>query len=489
MTLDWIKTETADAPPAGPDLWETDDAAFSEYYFDAAARLPEAEDYAKLGLEMGDGGKVPDVIFDPKSVSLDSELTQIDALLQRSRDLRLLTLRSQWCMLAGEIDAAATSLIAMADLLEEMPDAAHPIIDGSPRDRLEAINDLTAMGAMILPLRYLDIGGSGASRRRMMVAHGDVTPHDGEEDINIDEMVSSLVNAREKVAKDHEALVALRSAIARIENACLANDTPHTPQLNSLSNEIEAVLSVIALADPSLSESASDDETDTAPATSPPQGEVVISQRISTEVKDHDEARSRLTAVETYFGKFEPSSAAVLLVTQSRLLIGKSLVDAIDILMPETAPRAKVDFIADSGFQLAHGQLRALADDVLIDDTNVPPSDTSPSPEPTPMPQAFEDGEESDTEEAETSAGDDPVTEQVNPEPPRPEPPVAPALETQSFHVADAAQATAQIQAVETYFRTVEKSSPIPMLLARARSYVGKDFEALLKELVPKLDL
>ena len=78
MSLDWIKTPVTQDEPGGPDLWMDDDPEFSEYYFDAQGRLPEPDDYVKLGLEMGSGGKAEDQIFDPTSVNLPAGLATID---------------------------------------------------------------------------------------------------------------------------------------------------------------------------------------------------------------------------------------------------------------------------------------------------------------------------------------------------------------------------------------------------------------------------
>ena len=260
----------------------------------------------------------------------------------------------------------------MADLLEAMPEDAHPGRDDGPADRLEAINDLTQVGAMILPLRYYDIANSGASRRRMMVCNGDVTPHDGEDDLSIDDMVANLIDRGEETEIVHGHLSTVLEAISRIQTACLTASKPHTPQLQNLTNEVNAVLAVIASANPELasdSDSGSVDDADTPSAGGATGGGPAP---VATEVKDHDEARRRLVAVETYFGLKEPSSACVLMVTQARLLIGKSLIDAFDILAPNTADRAKVDFISDNGFALAHGQLRSLADEVRIEEVDEP---------------------------------------------------------------------------------------------------------------------
>ncbi len=509
MTLDWITAPLSDDEPAGPDLWADDDAVFNEYYFDAVARLPEADDYAKVGLGMGDGDKQPDVIFNPKSVALANETAQIDGMLKRSRDLRLLTLRAQWSILAGDIDQTSDSVCAMADLLDQMPDAVHPVVDGPPRDRLEAINDLATVGAMILPLRYYDIGGTGTSLRRMMVARGQFTAHDGEEDLSIDAMIGAMSKSRESVTLAHAALTDFRAALTRIEIACLSHPTPHTPQLKTLAQEIEAVLAVIADADPNLA-AKSKAAGDGAPLAST---EASVSKTdaatvaVATEVKSHDEARRRLTAVETYFGRYEPSSAAVLLVTQARLLIGKSLVDAFDILMPESAERAAVDFISDSGFRLAHQQLRDLANQVMIEGETPHHPVEQPAELTTPVTGDDEENETVDHDDDSAADEDHDDIGQDDTDQDRqggendatePEKLGAPFVKTSisvaqsktdpAFLVPDAGVAASQILAVETYFRAREKSSPIPMLLARARSYIGKDFETLLRELVPKIE-
>ncbi|QUJ78244.1 type VI secretion system ImpA family N-terminal domain-containing protein [Sulfitobacter albidus] len=498
MSLGWISEPVDPETPAGADLFETDDPIYSEYYFDALGRLPEADDYARIGLSMGDGAKQPDTIFDPKSVALNAELSAIDALLARSRDVRLLTLRTQWFALAAEPEGMVNSIAAIADLLEAMPELAHPATSDGPRDRLDALNDLAAVGPMILPIRYLDIAGTGASRRRVMVARGKLTAHDGEDDLSIDAMFAALSKSRERVTEVTGQLTGMLDALTRIENACLANERPHTPQFGALRAEIEGILEIIAEADPDLAPQNEADEAgeSVAEAAAPKAAAVVTS-----EVQSHEDARARLVATESYFAHHEPSSAAVLLVTQARMLIGKSLIDAFEVLMPNSAPFSKVAFITDNGFQLAHPQLRTLANEMLT----APPPEPEPQPEPAPPPPAppeavtpVEETLGSTDDEGESESGDDDHAPDTDEE--RNNAPEAVAVEADShvapapvqqptpIRVRDSAEASAQILAVETYFRAVEKSSPLPMLLARARSYIGKDFESLLKELVPTGD-
>ncbi|MEL6915896.1 MAG: type VI secretion system ImpA family N-terminal domain-containing protein [Pseudomonadota bacterium] len=519
MSLDWIKEPVSADAPAGEDLWENDDAEFGEYYFDAMGRLPEADDYVKLGLQMGGGSdKQPDVIFDPKDVDLKGELAQIDALLKRSRDVRLLTLRAQWCALAANPRALLETLEGMAALLETFPNDCHPSLADGPRDRLDAINDLALVGAMILPLRYLDLGNSGASLRAIRVARGELTAHDGEEDLIASNLLSALTKGGPDVEQAFDQITEIKATVARIETACLTTDAPHTPQLTLLKTELDGILSLMAEANPELAPETGEEAAETAEggaaADGPagPGGTVTMQVRPATQVIDHDDARLRLVGVETYFGKHEPSSAAVLLVTQARLLIGKSLIEAFDTLMPDAASRGKMKFVEEFGFTISHASLTRLAGEMRVEDY---PEAEPPAPAPTPvvapdpapevMAEAVEDAvttQESaegdaaaETEGAEGAAEAAPPEHESEPAPeptahPDPAPPAPPpAPDRPAFYrVSNQGEATAQVLAVETYFRAVEKSSPVPVLLSRARAYIGKDFEALMREFLPPGD-
>ncbi|MCE8471097.1 type VI secretion system ImpA family N-terminal domain-containing protein, partial [Rhodovulum sulfidophilum] len=108
MGLDSLAEPMADDGPCGPDLNARMDPDFDAYYFAALGRLPDA--YARPGVTRPDGSVSPDRVFDPGTLDLAGELRQIDALLERSRDLRLLALRVQWLALAGRVPARSVGL-------------------------------------------------------------------------------------------------------------------------------------------------------------------------------------------------------------------------------------------------------------------------------------------------------------------------------------------------------------------------------------------
>lgn len=476
MALEFLKTPISMEEPGGPDLWGQDDPAYAEYFFDAQGRLPEVDDYVQLTRLESEGAKA---IFDPKSVDLKAELAQLDPLMQRVRDVRLVVLRAQWGILAGNLAICVESVAGLADMLEALPDAAHPLIEDGPADRVDAINDLAQMGAMILPLRYLRLAGTDVSLRQGMVTDGRATAHPHETDLTQDALLRDLTREDEAVEATRGQLKVFKTALERIAMACLGHDMPHTPQLKTLEQEVQAVLDLLDAARPdtspeALAGKAEAEETEATTGT----GSGAAPTQPPGEIGSHEEARARLVAVETYFGRYEPSSAAVLLVTQARLLIGKSLIEAFDTLSPNRASEAKMAILSDNGFTLSHPRMSELAQQIeIMPEPEPDPIPQTPTPEPPAPDAAAEDTGGPDT------AGRDAPAPQPDVAPPQPKPDMPKPVVIRS-----ASEAADHMLAVEAYFKTMEKSSPVPILLARARGYIGKDFEALLKEFIPKPD-
>ena len=142
-----------------------------------------------------------------------------------------------------------------------------------------------------------------------------------------------------------------------------------------------------------------------------------------------------LHAIERYFSTTEPASLALVLVTQSRLLIGRPLVEALDALMENSAAYASITFGTDTGFAIPMARMRELSGQANIAST--------------------EDWSQSSDEE-------NPVAEILSRE-----------------------HAGMVLKQVEDFFRIREPASPIPILLFKARNMLGKDFHALVRELIP----
>lgn len=444
MSLQWLTEPVSDDEVCGPDLDVTYDEAFADYYFEAEDRLPQS--YYIAPIIDGSGNVLSaERLFDPKSMRAADEKKKIVALLQRSRDLRLLSLLARQQILAGQLDGFTEALDAIATLMEVHPNAVHP---RAVADRRATFEDLGRQNTVIQPLHYLNLAGAGeVSYRRYLAATGESDKRPGEEDLTSGALISDLAapGNRASVDRMHGLLSEAAEALTRINSACLRGDQPFTPAFGATLKTVEEMQKLIATARSDLqpwtagaSESSAlpDDAlpaTDETPAqAAAPAVPLAAAAAPVAALANQSAARKALEAVERYFVSKEPSSAALLLVTQARLLVGKPLIEAIETLLPEQAQRTRIDFGPETGFVMPMERLRMLSQEIA----------------------------------------------QLNVDPPAEDPGPPPVVVTR-------AEAAAQLGAIEAWFRANEPASPVPMLTARARLYLDRDFSALMAELLP----
>ena len=140
MKLDDLLAPISDDLPCGEDLLAADDPDFVDYYFNVEDRLPTSY----FNLTSG-------TLFDPRSVDHKGETAQIDALLKRSRDLRLLGIEAKFQILAGRFKGWADAVQGMIGLMRDHPEEVHPT---DPMERQNALEELNANATIVAPLDY-----------------------------------------------------------------------------------------------------------------------------------------------------------------------------------------------------------------------------------------------------------------------------------------------------------------------------------------------
>ncbi len=431
MKFDKITERLSPDTPCGPDLLADEDNQFVDYFYEAEGRLPQK--YYDL---------IHGTLFDSKSVDHAGEAKQIEALLSRSLDLRLMGLQAKFQILAGRLTGFCEAVIAMADLIETYPEEAHPQTHGNVDARRGAIEAINTLATVIVPLQYaslIDDRRTGSINQRMYIlATGQVEPREGEIPGDASAIMTVLGSEENQaaVADIYSRLAGAKDAVARIISACKSHNPSFTPDLENLDGRLQELCSLLEQARPDLIVD-EEPETEEIQATSEVPGdqtqETVSSGVGAISIPTHSAARRALEVAEAYFAHKEPSAASLLLVTQARLLIGKQLVEALDTLLPDNANQAKIDFGAETGFVISMDRLRNLSSEMR--------------------------------------------------------PPSGPNLNEAQGEFPDLAntriEAQALIKAVEDFYRRAEPVSPIPILLAKARSYLEKDFHAIVKELLP----
>jgi type VI secretion system protein ImpA len=417
-----IAEPISDAAPCGPD--------------------PEADPEIQNFLATAEG-QLPASFRDFKKKDFDAagQIKQITGLLNRSRDLRLLVLAAKYFILSEDICGFADCLQAMSILVRERWEHVHPAaIDQDFALRAAYLKSLDDIPTVILPLQHAPLVKDRRLGPLSFRAHLVATKQAA---ARKDEEVPDAAAIRDAFlkAEDLDSLKAIFAAIAAAGSALKDIRNPfvervgyeHAPsfdQLPALLGNIEDYLkSVLQEREPPAapaieSETAAeaigapDQSSEAKPAvtgTLPPIGSV-------------PDALEALKAIEAYYTTFEPSNPARLLIKQAHQLVGKSFVEAMQILAPELASQTSIKIRGDAPFALNFDQLSNLI------------------------------GGEAN----EAALG-------------------APA---QTYRAATRADASRLMTAVEMYYRKQEPSSPIPLLVERARLFIDKDFSALLKEML-----
>ena len=437
MDLEKLLTPISEEAPCGPDLEADADMDFDIAYFDRMGELPE--DYYVPGVETPDGSRTPDRIFDHKEVNFRDEAKLIDPLLARSRDLRLIVLRAQWAILAGNLAKFVECMEWIAGLVETFDADVHPQDTG---DRRSTLGDLNDMATIIQPLNFQGLTPTGdVSLRLFKVARGELTPLQREEDVQQAALLDSLGSASnaKPVEKMLDQILGLRETLGRIVTACEGSEkAKFSPDFSRLIPTIDEMIEAITNARSDLTASVADAIPTTEGEADGEAGGVsggaaaAAAAAGNIDVVSHVHAKRLLEACEAYYRLFEPSSATLLLVTQARSLIGKPLLEALETLLPDNVEEANVSFSPATGFSLGIARIRALTED-MHEEPAMPLPDPDPGPE---------------------------------------------------VEIDDPAKAAVAIRSVEDYFRRVERSSPIPTLLSRARSYLDRDFQSIVEELI-----
>lgn len=403
--------------PCGPDLDIAGDADFLNYLADMEGRLPTAY-----------------FSFDPKTFDFDKAFADGLALLDRSQDVRLLVLMAKLAILRRDLDGFVLWLRRLAFLLSERWDSVNPKgeDDGDGgRDflgRMAPLYTLDDTPVVILPLQHAPLvmtpREGPVTYRSVLVATGEVNAREKEKGPDNATIEATLLNCEfDDLAAVHAKFASLKTALADIRNASTANaGFDQAVRLEALPRLVDRILAYLQAAvvrrnpDAAVAEEAAGEDTRQAPASTGTSGR--------QEVRTRADADAMLSAALDYFLRNEPSSPAVLLIEQSRALLGKNIFEVMQLMVPSHADSARVAIGINPAFTVS---VNAVASTSLEDDLTI-------------------------------------------------EPPTAP----------DRASALALLGVVAAHCRTTEPSSPIPLLLDRARTLSARDFLGLLKEMFPE---
>ena len=435
--------------PCGPDLDLSGDADYLNFFAQVEGILPSSFFNSLDGTP-----------FDPSSVNIDDQLLALKPLIERSRDIRLLVVQARLHMLNRDMAGFATSLAAIAYWLDGFWDQVHPVGDAATRLNVIATLNIPTVTFSLQYAPLFEAPRIGTvTYRSLLIATGEAKPRTGEQKLDASPILEARATANAASLRDaRENVAAIRSAIDRMSGAFATHGA--TADLDSLSQLVAKIQAFI-------------DPVEATKASAADSKDMGTTELIGPGPRSFSEARDALAAIADYYSRHEPSSPTLPLVRQAHELIGKSFLEVIRILVPAHLEKAAFQIGGDRIFDLPVERLPNLS-------SGFAPSGNAPSDnlasEPVPSDNAAPPGNGESEETAANAAGATGTT-------------AGPIESAKRIQVSSRAQAIAVLDQVQRYFRLREPSSPVPMLLERARAFAERDFMAVLREVLPKAAL
>jgi type VI secretion system protein ImpA len=420
----------SDADPCGPDLDFEGDGDYLNFLASAEGILPTS-------FFSVDDGKP----FDRTTVDLPGQIAGIDALLRRTRDLRLLIMRARLFILNRDLGGFAVTVAAVAEWLDKFWDAAHPRPQGGDLAMRTGALAALDLATVVFPLQYAPLFEArrigAVTYRAWMIAAGEVKPRTGEQKHATSALTEAMADADPTVvAASRKHVGTLKSSLSRIRNAFALQGG--SSGLDTLPALVEKIL---AFVDPAREQAAPEADGDGAD-TGTSKGTGAAPKAAGAAPASLAQAKDALAAIADYYSRLEPSSPTLPLVRQAHQLIGKSFIEVMSILVPTQMEKAAFQIGADQVFELPVGRLSKLPEG------SVAGSDGAGRPS-----------------GAQADAG------------------------PSGYSVQSRAQAIALLEQVQRFFRSAEPSSPVPILCERARALAERDFMGVLRDVLPKAAL
>ena len=418
-----IETEISADAPCGPD--------------------PDADSDAQNFLTVAEG-QLPASYrsFNKKSFESKQTLADLRVHLEKSRDLRYLVLAAKYHILSDDLPGFVDAVAATNALLLAQWDHCHPTeAAGGAELRSAFLKSLDDLPTVVLPLQsatlITDKRLGALSMRSVLVGEGKLPPREGEAAIDASGVRDAFLRF-EPLQQLVDLTAHLEAILANLDSLrqLFIDKAGHeaAPQFEQLPDLVRAIRTYVggivttrepglAPAQPAEAESTRE-QAQTASASSAP------APLAPLDVASVKEASNALAAILAYYAGKEPSSPARLLLKQAHLLVGKSFVEVMKILAPGLVEKAKIQIGGTMPFALNFAQLSALA---------------------------VEEGKPDETE-----------------------------AEARTYSVGTRGEASALMRQIEIFYNNIEPSSPIPMLIEKARALVAKDFNALLVEISRK---
>lgn len=288
---------------------------------------------------------------------------QAKALLERGRDLRVLSLFVVAQLHLGGIPGFAQGVHTVRDLLEQRWEVVHPQLD--PEDDNDLTQRSNALAVLADPIKVLrrlrDMPLASSARvgqfswRDIAITTGVMQPEQGQtkhpESVIIGAFRETNANVVQGLRDGLDMLVADLKAINRIfSDHGTIEDVPKIERLEKMLQDLKGAVAKFAPKEEVAAEAAPDKAVEDAPA----EGEGIMNAEAMpaarggvtaaslTSISTRQDALRLLDLVCGYYERFEPSSPLPLLLRRAIRLANMNFLDTLKDLAPGGVDQAKV---------------------------------------------------------------------------------------------------------------------------------------------------
>lgn len=297
----------------------------------------------------------------PESIMGDSRIEAVEpnwreiksgclSLLERTRDLRLYTLLVAAATATEGFDGLNRALACLAGVIDNLWESVHPKLDpedgNDPTERVNIISSIAAAPGtagdvlrLVEKVREVPLTNSRQigrfTYRQIMVSKGEI-PVVGEEvvhDLAIINAAFEDTSAEELQASEAD-LTGCLDALVAIDRSLTAK--VGASQSASLTGLKSALLEVRKEVQSALAKRGYGPEPESAEVTGGGGGGGVSGPSLSGEIRSNGDVLMALDKICRYYERSEPASPVPLLLKRAQRLVGKSFVDIVKDLTPDS---------------------------------------------------------------------------------------------------------------------------------------------------------
>lgn len=437
LTLETFLAPVSDDEPCGVDLDAAGDLTYYNYLIAAEDRLPQ--NY----LDLASGA----IVYDRGKHNLADEERQIGGLLERSRDLKLFVVLAQFYSVNHKLQEFIDCISAIEQLLITQWNAVHPTaMDGDFSLRMASIEGLDDRSRVSLPWMYFPIVQNRQygpiTYRSYELASKPEAKWASETPLPLKVVIDALdvEGDQAQFVLVHDGFVKVRDTLKRIRTLFMdKTDYNFAPIFSNTLSVAENIIELLAKNVPAIANRsvvledaahAQDDDlavsgSDGVHSFMPMPGSAALA---GIAISNHNAAASALREIESYLRENEPSSPALILVNQAVSLFGRPLIEILETLAPSKLDLARISLDSKSIFTIPVTQIRKITETIELG--------------------------------ARVEA------------------------DSQSFpRITSRQDALVAIEVLERFMLSSEPSSPLPLLLSKARSMMGKNFSAIMEDM------